>query len=177
MSDSNSSTTLMPHDPPVSLITEKSQIWEAKQQMRKELDKGGTCPCCGQHFQMYKRPITSAMAYGLILFHNHTGEQWTHMEEFFKSFTIPCSIRGDFPKLRYWDLIRQQDGSREDENPENGMYQITAKGTLFVLNKMSLPSHVNIYNNKAYGFSEKRITILEALKKKFDYSKLMKGEL
>ena len=44
----------------------------------------------------------------------------------------------------------------------------------FVSGKMSVKSHVHIYNNIVMGFSDTTITIREALGKKFDYQELMR---
>lgn len=92
-----------------------------------------------------------------------------HVEDFFKKENISSSIRGDFPKLRFWGLI--------EPGVTDGYYRITNKGFLFVECKTKVESNVMLYNNKSYGFKGKYVDIRECLKKKFDYELLMKGWL
>lgn len=170
------------------MITEESTIKQAKDHMRPLLLEGVKCPCCQQHAQMYQRSITSSMALGLILMYNYEKKQRAsgeyeddmpfpiHIESFFKGIKdVPASIRGDIPKLRFWGLIEPMGKVKPDNNPHSGDYHVTKKGASFVNNLCTVMSHVNIYNNEAYGFpvKAKEVTIIDALKNKFNYSKLM----
>lgn len=149
-------------------------ITEAKQYLKDNYKNGIVCPCCNQFTKIYRRPITSAMAYGLILFTKHCQKsvpfnEYTHIENFFKSIpNLPASIRGDFPKLRYWGLI---------EMGEHGYYRLTNQGVSFTDNNLNVPSHILLYNNKFYGFEGEDVNIQKCLKNKFDYKKLMEGKL
>lgn len=159
-------------------------LGEVRKILREKIDAGLACPCCTQHVQRYSRPITSAMAAGLILLVNYENKvyntepivwrsesKWTHIEDFFKNIpNLPASIRGDFSKLRFWDLI--------EPNPENeGYYRSTFSGQSFVKYGDNVQSNVLIFNNKSYGFRGEFVNIKHCLKNKFDYDKLMKGEL
>ena len=118
---------------------------------------------------MYTRPITSAMAYGLILL-SRAPRGFIHIEEFLKTKDIPSSIRGDFPKLRYWDLI-------QPSQDMDGYYKITDTGIAFVVQAVKVKSHALLYNNKCYGLTGDHVDIVYCLKKKFNYKKLMEGTL
>lgn len=160
-------------------IWNNQTIEEAKSYMRKEVDKGVRCVCCGQFARVYVRQITSSMACGLILLYRATSyeKQYIHIEDLFKSLTqIPSSVRGDVPKLRFWNLIEPQEGEREDSNPKNGYYCITEAGKQFVLGQITVNSKIRVYNDRflGYGKDSTMITIQEALKNKFNYSELMK---
>lgn len=161
-------------------------IEQARNKMRPLLKKGTVCLCCGGNVKMYSRTITSAMAYGLIILYNESNRivnhsyYLIHIENFFKSIPgLPASIRADVPKLRFWNLIQPEGQEGEDGNPSNGMYKITELGKSFIEGLVTVPRHVKIYNNKFYGYEQSTgtISIKEALKNKFDYKKLMKGEL
>lgn len=164
-------------------MKDETTIKEAKDAMRPLLRKGCKCPVCGQDVKMYSRPLTSAMAAGLILMFKYellTGlnGEWLHVENFFKSQRqLPASIRGDIPKLRFWGLIEPMPGKREDGNPCNGYYRITNHGASFAQGGSTTMSHIQLYNNKAYGYPAhaKPITIEQALKNKFNFLELMKG--
>lgn len=147
-------------------------ISDAKHLLKENYIQGIKCPCCDQFVKMYKRPITSAMAYALMLFYKVPRiNEWIHADEFFKKQDCPASIKGDFPKLEHWGLIRK--------SSKDGFYMQTLAGEEFVRNKTHVPSHKLFYNNKCYGVPDdaKFISIKDALKKKFDYYKLMKNEL
>lgn len=147
---------------------------ETKSELSKQLEKGAICECCGQFAKLYTRSITSAMAMALIVFTNKTYEKgfdrYVHVENFFKNQNVPASIRGDFPKLRFWNLIKP-DKERE------GFYCATLEGYQFVNNEILVQSHVRIYNNKTYGFRGDLVAIQHCLKNKFDYDKLMDNTL
>jgi hypothetical protein len=157
-------------------------LTQVKEVLRAHVKDGFICPCCNGHAKMYARPLTSAMAIGLILIYRAAKEHrdnYLHVENYLKFFHgLPASIRGDIPKLRFWGLLEPMPGETQDGNPNNGHYRVTPKGIDFVLLKITVPSHVMIYNNKSFGhpMGAKQINISEALKKKFDYLKLMKGE-
>jgi len=152
-------------------------ISDAKHLLRENFKDGIKCPCCDQFVKMYRRPITSAMAYALILFYKESAKQhyrpWIHADRFFKDQDCPPSIRGDFPKLVYWGLLMKGEGE------SLGSYMITTMGEQFVRGEIHAVSHILFYNNKCYGAPEdfKYISIKDALKKKFDYNKLMSNTL
>ena len=157
---------------------EELTIREARAIMRADLRKGTTCICCRQPVKQYSRPLTSSMAMALIIIYNTSQSEYIHLEETFKDMDIPSSIRGDVPKLRFWNLIEPKIGTgKEDGNPNNGYYRITEIGRRFVENKASVSSHVLLYNNTMYGYPEgcKEINIVQALKNKFNYEEIVKA--
>lgn len=152
-------------------------LGEARAYLRNNWEKGCVCGNCGQHVQRYSRPITSSMAAGLILMYKfqfpytETKIQWIHLETFLKNKKdIPSSIRGDMSKLRFWGLI-------DTHEEEDGLYRVSDKGALFVEGNVKVERNVLLFNNKAYGFKGDYVDIKQCLKNKFDYLKLMKGEL
>jgi len=158
-------------------------IKQEQERMRPLLLKGTKCACCQQHVQMYERPITSAMAIGLIKLYNAPADSKTdggyiHIENYFKELKdLPSSVRGDIPKLRFWGLIQPWGGNTEegDGNPNSGLYRITELGKRFVELKDKVHPVVRLYNNKFYGYKEgvDHISISKALGKKFNYRELM----
>lgn len=153
-------------------------IEEARTYLNEHINEGIKCPCCNQHAKIYTRALTSAMAYGLILLYKAVGpgKEYIHIEDYFKKLDIPSSIRGDFPKLRFWGLIQPLAAKKEDGNPNSGMYKITTDGILFVQNLLRMPAAARIYNNELLGFGGegKVIDIRQALKNKFNYEELMR---
>ena len=163
-------------------LLEPMMVEEARSYVIQNWDKGVSCPCCGQHVQRYARPITSSMAWGLChlydYFLENPEEDWVHVEAFFNSKPgIPFAFRGDFAKLRYWGLIEMLNERRNSGSPYNGCWRLTDRGREFVKGRISVPSHVFLYDGHALGFSDDHITIRDALKNRFDYDKLMTGKL
>ena len=167
-------------------MNEEITLAEAKKILADNLTKGTKCPCCNRHTQMYSRKITSSMAYGLIIIHKYRErtedeykDYYTNIESLFNATkNIPASIRGDIPKLRFWNLIEPQTESAGDGNPNSGFYRITTAGIDFVNRKSTVESKILVYNNQMYGFAKdsKKINIVEALGSKFNYNELMGHE-
>lgn len=149
------------------------ELSEVRAKLYEDMEKGTSCPCCGQFVKLYKRPLTSSMAYGLILMYKLKLE-WIHIEDYFKSLPhLPSSIRGDVAKLKYWGLLEARMGLRPDGSKRNGYYRVTPKGKEFVEGKTVVPSHVKLYNNKFLGFDNDYVSIKQSLGKKFNYGELM----
>ncbi len=151
----------------------------AKDQIRENFDKGSSCPCCGQFVKLYKRKLTSAMAYALVEIYKENKRNdmsFFHVEKHFKKLDgLPASIRGDFAKLRYWHLIEPLKGEREDGSKRIGYYRITGGGINFLKYGLKVPSHVFLFDNKLQGKSETLTNFRESLGNKFNYDELMRG--
>lgn len=162
-------------------LTEAKRI--LRQQLQDQLEAGTHCPTCDQYAKRYHRPLTSAMAYALIIVSreqlkqpNHRG--WIHVENLLKNTPgIPSSVRGDFAKLKHWKLIEAEWGQREDGSIRTGYYRITPAGFDFIHGRTTVPSHVILYNNQFEGYdvNGKHISIKDALGKQFNYAEIMQG--
>ena len=114
------------------------------------------------------------MAYALILIHKKQTDDFFHVEDYLKNIPgLPSSIRGDFAKMRLWNLIEKNEELREDGSNRNGLYKITQRGRNFVQGKTTVKSHVLIYDNRFLGFDGDQISIADALGEKFSYAELM----
>lgn len=157
--------------------SQRHTIGEGKQWLRENFESGVNCPCCSQFVKLYKRKITSSMAYGLVLLHKHhkVGDI-VHLENFFKSLEgVPSSIRGDISKLRFWGLLEAIEGEREDGNPSNGHYMLTAKGKDFAMDRINIPARVKIFNNRFFGFDGDEVGVRDVMQSQFDYDELLKS--
>lgn len=125
-------------------------------------NKGGSCPCCGQHVQIYRRSIYKRMAKCLIWLvaqYHENGGDWVSLKD------GPIFRGGDNAKLMYWHLI-----IRHDE--ETDLYKPTEIAVSFVAKKLSLPKYAYVYDGTVQGFSKERVYIDECLEKDFDLSEL-----
>lgn len=163
--------------------THPTSLAEAKAMLAAKLDEGTVCPCCQQYAKRYRRPLTGAMAYALVIVARHqthlervrkTPDVWVHVENLLKDTPgIPSSIRGDFAKLVHWGFVEKASGKRADGSPRNGHYAVTPAGFEFVGGGITAPSHILIYNNNFEGFDGTEVTIKDVIGKHFDYSEVM----
>lgn len=154
-------------------------IKEAKEYLRKNWEKGVKCPCCGQMVKLYKRRITSAMAYGLILIcRGVKPNQSIHLLKYFTDKKVSASVVSNIPLFQHWGLLIKDRSEKEDGNPDCGVYIITQKAFDFVQGKINLPKYVRLYNKilvKSIEANDGYINIHDALGNKFNYDELMKG--
>lgn len=152
---------------------------EAKDLLKNEWSDGVECPCCTQFVKLYKRKITSSMAYALILiyryFKNHPEKEYVHMNDYLNSIEgLPFAIKsGDNAKLRYWGLMEEKPEVRDDGSTRAGYWKITELGKQFVEGDTAVQSHAKVFNSKSYGLEGELITIQDALGNKFNYDELM----
>lgn len=145
---------------------------------------GAACPCCDQIAKVYRRSITSSMAYALLLIERHYRmvplSTWLHVPEYLSEVSaIGAPVRGgDWAKLRYWSLIEPKDGVvRDDGSPRVGFYRLTELGRLFALNLTTVARYAYVYNGALLKLDQsKQLGIVDALGKGFDYDELMQRE-
>lgn len=164
----------------------EASLTEARAQLQVKLKDGTRCPCCDQHAQIYRRIITSSMAYCMILITRYydtmPGDGWLHVASFIAgqdqiSGRTRAAIRGDFAKLLYWNLLEERPLTRPDGNGRAGYYRLTSTGKWFVDGSVRVPKVAVVYNGQCLRLddSEGYITIHDALGKKFNWNNLMKG--
>lgn len=119
--------------------------------------KGGACPCCGQHVQVYRRSIYKRMAKCLIwLVSVYTGD-WISLKG------GPLFRGGDNAKLSYWHLIKH--------HPEDSdLYKPTKIGVRFAQRDLRLPKYAYVYDGMVQGFSKEKVNIDDCLEGDFDLS-------
>ncbi len=145
----------------------------ARLELLEKLNKGSTCPCCGQLARRYRRKFTSTMARVLI-------ELYAKNVEKPDTFWHKKSLKyhdgaGDLGKMKHWGLTEPEPGKNEDSgSPHRGFWRITAKGNRFVRGGIRIPRHVLIYDGHREGFSSDSTHIREAVGDAFDYDELMR---
>jgi hypothetical protein len=148
-----------------SLTTvEQAQTW-----LQNNIRSGAICPCCKQHAKIYKRKLSTAMVRALVTIYkylrDHPEFEWVHVSKFITMMPGNSSAAGgDLVKLRYWDLIQPGQG----DNARVGRYKLTAVGRQFVEGKISVASHVYVFNSLVLNQSESKLTIREALGPRFE---------
>lgn len=151
--------------------TDTTTLAEARIWLQYLLEKGQVCPCCKQFAKIYKRPIYGTMAKHLINLYwaSHIADgAYCHISSFCPKHP------GDFAKLVYWGLVEEKPKDEDNTSTRtSGFWKITEKGKQFVLNQISIPSHIRLYDGKLLGTTGQQVTIKDVLGKDFDYDELM----
>lgn len=146
-----------------------------------QLEKGTVCPCCNRFDKVYPRKLNSSMAWVLLIMYDFYKKEknlrkWLKVESYLKDLpNVPTSLRGDFPKLRYWGLIIQN--PNEIEGVKTGLYKITERGINFCENRIKVSKVAFVHNKIVKSFSEEQIDIVEALGDRFSYKELLGKDL
>lgn len=104
------------------------------------------CKCCGAKMVEYTHTLNHSMVESLYYFYkNNPPLNLNKIKE------LSFSMRTNFQKLRYWDLIEKV----YDKNTRiEGSWNITHKGILFLYNKIKVPKQVVTYRNKRVRFKD-----------------------
>jgi hypothetical protein len=149
-------------------------IIEAKQYLRDNFEQGVKCPCCKQNVKLYNRKLHTVMA--LMLVKLYKLDQIENGYHHISNYMVTKSGTNDFSKLRYWGLVTEKSADDSTIGRTSGYWAITHKGKEFVRGNITVPSHVQLFDGKKYGESDKYITISDALGSKFDYREMMTDE-
>lgn len=140
--------------------------------MSNDIDVGYTCPCCNQFVKRYSRKINVSMVLTLIEIYKSGKRGFFHVENWLKEIGRP-ELRADYHKLRFWGLLEKKNELREDGSNRNGFYKITGRGIMFAEIKLTVPEKALILNNQLHQLEGKEISIIDALRNRFDYSELL----
>lgn len=157
--------------------TQKSSttLEDVKMYLRQNYDAGCICPACNQHVKLYKRQLSSTMAYCMIMFVKHVRNNQMYgfidFNKILNDLKLTPAQRADWQKLAYFKLITPETTTKGD--PKSGFYRIHENGFDFVEKGLNIPKHCNVYNGKVMGYSIEQTDIKKALKNKFNYEDLM----
>jgi hypothetical protein len=155
----------------------------SKEWLRERVNRGVTCPCCGQLAKVYKRPLNGAMALVLIRMASAPleamdGLGYFHVPSYLNNCgltpEVAAAVRGDWAKLVHWDLIEAAPKVREDGSSRTGEWRLTQLGIAFVNRQVRVLSHLRIYDGSPLGLTGKYVWITEVLGDGFSYEELMK---
>ena len=146
-------------------------IAEARAYLRKNMETGSKCPCCGRNVKMYNYTVNSSLARALVnLYKRSLRAQPNHVKDIL--IGLPHSCGKNFCILKHWELIEESINT-DTQKRSSGYWYITPKGIKFVLNEVRIPKTVKVFNDKMYTASEASVSIHDCLGKGFDYKELM----
>lgn len=146
--------------------------------IRKALIEGKPTQCndCGQRVARYKITLNSGMAMSLIWLakaSKYDSNSWIHIQS---TATRMVLASRSYPKLQHWGLI-EPSLNLDPTKKDSGKWRITEKGLRFVRAEESVPSFYLVYDNKVLEWSDRTVSIVGALGKKFDYRKVLEEKI
>lgn len=134
------------------------------------------CQVCLQNAQLQHRPLSSGLAAILVYQHAKVGLDWAHTVDLLAESTNP-KVRKlrEVAKLAHWGLVEEEPTLRPDGG-RAGWWRVTPLGVQWIEGDVLMASHAFIYNADLIGMdNRKKITLREALKKRFDLEELKRG--
>lgn len=163
-----------------------ASLEDAKKWLRANFSKGATCPCCHQFVKLYRRPLNKSMAFVLLLIARYyrrfdvKQDAWLHVPSYIAEVVASnprraAAVRGDWAKLKYWNLIEEKPETRADGSPRVGYWRLTQFGHQFINREVKVPSHIYVYNGEPLPkrVADTLVTIDEALTTEFSYAEIM----
>lgn len=139
-----------------------TSLGDAKEWLRRRVEDGEKCPCCGQFSKVYKRKINSGMARALISMYKQSTLEWFHLP------SVRTWTSRDEAALAYFGLIEQA-----GVGFAQGTWRVTELGQLFVLGRIRVHKYARVYDGRLLGLQGDLVDIKDALGDKFDYEELM----
>ena len=161
---------------PLPVGGDNHTLGEARATLRNTALKGASCPCCGQLVKVYKRKLHSEMAVFLCRLVRRAGMEykWVNVRHVLRGGEETQKASTDGAYLTRWRLVETK--RAKPGEPGAGLYRPTELGVRFVMRKIRVPSHIYMFNNTLIGFTDKLVTIDDALGDKFSYEELMREE-
>jgi hypothetical protein len=130
-----------------TLATAKKEILAGMQR-----SKGTMCPCCDQKVKLYKRQITSSMAFQLVCLAKIKTVDFIHVEKWRSDVFVNGGTMGggEHSRLQLWGLI---------ETNGKGGWRITNDGREFAFGQGTVRKFVRVYNNTFFGFDGPQVSI------------------
>ena len=142
----------------------------AQQYILSNRAMGVNCPCCNQFCKLYRRKLNSNMARFLIslfeAWYDQGQKGWVHYKQL--KFT-----GRDYPYLKMWNLAETPIVTPSGAKKMSGLWRPTERGIDFVLQRITVPSHVNHHRKNVFGFEDAQVSINAALGRHFNYGELM----
>ena len=143
-------------------------LLDAQEWLRGQLAEGARCPCCTQFAKVYRRKVNSAMARALIYQYRTAGMEYAQT-------TRLCPWTHEAAQLSWWGLL-EEEPVRRDDGGRSSWWRVTELGARFARNEILIPKYALIYDGRLQRMdSEKRVSIVDCLGVKFNYSELMSG--
>jgi|688.fasta_scaffold286036_3 hypothetical protein len=137
--------------------TEQTEFIEKLRNSTKAIE----CPCCGRKAKFYNRKLNAKLCLALIHIvkhYRHHPSQPDQLDyfDYTELFKEHPSLKVDFPKLQYWDLVEAKGTMKKRKGEsvfvkETRMYRISENGIKFAQREVAVPLTAVVYNNVVKG--------------------------
>lgn len=149
---------------------------EAREWLRGRLDHGAACPCCTQFAKVYRRRLNHVPAAALLALYRDARRDWAHLPTVVKRRLPGVAHQGGYSVLTaHWGLIEEEVEILRDDGGRSGYWRVTGRGEMFVHCEITVPKYARIYDGRCLGCEGDRVSIIDALGARFDYTALMWG--
>lgn len=148
-------------------------LGEARAILRGLLEHGEDCPTCGQHAQVYRRPMTSVAARALIALWRAHRTSFGHMPTVARLHVADAAGQGGYLVLgAHWGLIEDETSVRGDQG-RAGYWRVTAAGEQWLNGHSTVAKYVRLYNGQRLEFDGPQVDVVQVLGQKFDLVELL----
>jgi hypothetical protein len=133
---------------------------------------GGYCPVCDRWGKVNKVKLTGGMARSLAwLVSVSAGAEngWVNTRDNVPLFMLRSNSIGH---LKYWGLVQSRAPDSEKVKT-SGVWRATLDGHDFVHNRLSVPSHMFVYNDAVMRTGLDFVSIEDCFTEEFDYREVM----
>lgn len=131
---------------------------------------GSVCRCCRRYGKYTALRMHSGMARALIWLY-HRRPEFVHVPKTGNRVVLTSNSIG---KFKHYGFVEAKINDRDPSKKSLGYYRITDAGIAFVEERIDAPARGWVYDDQLLWWEPgDRITIREALKKKFNYEELM----
>jgi hypothetical protein len=129
-------------------------VEQAHDWLMGKLEKGASCPCCGQHAQQYGRRVSASMVRTMgRMLGAGADRRYVHLPD------IRQGSR-DVATCRYFGLIEQESARRPDGG-RTGWWRLTERGIGFLEGNRPVRKYALVYDGLCVGFDGPMITVAE----------------
>jgi hypothetical protein len=129
--------------------------------------------------KLYKRPMCKEKAQFLIWLVQTYEREVARYGRSARDLDIWIDIQhaplrgGEYAKVHHWGLADKHPGATLGVSRGNGLWRPTAKGIDFVYDRVTVPSHIYLFDNNLENVTAEQISIRQALGPKIDYDHLI----
>lgn len=148
----------------------------ARRQVLEHRADGVKCPCCGQLAREYRRALGSSSAAVIVLLHGIPSTGYVDLPAVLAERAPRLAGAGGYATLgKWWALLEQARGDRDDGSSRNGLWRLTELGRRWAAGAGTVPRYARLFDGELLGLEGPPVTVHEALGTRFDYRDLLAG--
>jgi antitoxin component of RelBE/YafQ-DinJ toxin-antitoxin module len=149
----------------------------ARRHVRQHRADGVKCPCCGQLAREYRRALGASSAAVVVLLHAVRTTGYVDLPALLAERAPRLAGAGGYATLgKWWGLLEQAPGARDDGSNRTGLWRITELGRRWADGAGTVQRYARLFDGELLGLEGPPITVHDALGTRFDYRELLAGQ-